>query len=150
MFIRSRLSQAEQAIRDLQLKGLLRRYDNKQLIAYLSADRTNIEQKQYFGYQAEQYLREKTNKGTIDTYESAIKALKKHCDYDTLLVQDIDKKFGEEFRKKLTDDGLRVNTISNYILRIKAIYNYAFHNGDVDEAFPRLHLKKERTKKRSL
>ena len=150
MFIRSRLSQAEQAIRDLQLKGLLRRYDNKQLIAYLSADRTNIEQKQYFSYQAEQYLKEKTNKGTIDTYESAIKALKKHCDYDTLLVQDIDKKFLEDFRKKITDDGLRVNTIGNYILRIRAIYNFAYQNGDVDEPFPKLHLKKERTKKRSL
>jgi site-specific recombinase XerD len=150
MHIRSRLSQAEQTIRDLQVKGLLRRFDNKQLIAYLSSDRTNTEHNQFFQYQAEKCLEEKTNPDTVDTYESAIKALKKHYDYPNLLVQDIDRRFIDDFRKKLTDEGLKTNTIGNYILRIKAIYNFAYHNGDIDTPFPRIPLRKERTKKRSL
>ena len=150
MYIRSRLSQAEQTIRDLQLKGLLRQFDNRKLIEYLSTDRTHLERKQYLMYQYEQCIREKTNKDTIDTYRSAIKALSRHYDTDNFLLNDFSRKMLEEFRRKLTDEGLKQNTISGYIVKLKAIYNFAYENGDIDTAFPRFPLKREQTRKRSL
>lgn len=150
MHIRSRLSQAEQTIRDLQLKGLLRQFDNKRLIEYLSTDRTNIEKKQYLSCQAELCIKEKTNKDTADTYRNAIKALSRHYDYETFLLQDFNKKMIEEFRRKLSEEGLKNNTILNYIVKLKAIYNFAYENGDVDKPFPRVAMKREQTKKRSL
>ena len=150
MFIRSRLSQAEQTIRDLQLKGLLRQFDNKRLIEYLSNDRTHVEQKQYLSYQAQLCMKEKTNKESVDTYRNAIKALSRHYNYEDFMLQDFTRKMLEEFRKKLTDEGLKPNTISGYIVKLKAIYNFAYENGDIDRPFPRFQLKKEQTKKRSL
>lgn len=150
MHIRSRLSQAEQTIRDLQLKGLLRQFDNKQLIAYLSNDRTNTEQRQHLSYQAELCIREKTNESSIDTYRNAIKALGRHYDYESFLLSDFSRKMLEEFRRKLVKEGLKQNTISGYIVKLKAIYNFAYENGDVDQPFPRFQLRHEHTRKRSL
>lgn len=150
MYIRSRLSQAEQTIRDLQLKGLLREFDNKRLIEYLSSDRTHIERRQYLSYQAEQCMKEKTNESSIDTYRNAIKALSRHYNYEDFMLQDFSRKMLEDFRRKLIDEGLKTNTISGYITKLKAIYNFAYENGDVDSPFPRFQLKKEQTKKRSL
>ena len=150
MHIRSRLSQAEQTIRDLQVKGLLRQFDNKKLIDYLSSDRTNIEERQFLKYQAEQCMREKTNESSIDTYRNAIKALSRHYNYDDFMLQDFSRKMLEEFRKKLMDEGLKPNTITGYIVKLKAIYNFAYENGDIDRPFPRFVLKREQTKKRSL
>ncbi len=150
MHIRSRLSQAEQTIRDLQLKGLLRKFDNKQLIMYLSGDRKEVEKIKYFSYQAKECLKEKKNKDSLDTYNSAIKALCRHYNYDTLLLSDIDKKMLEEFSSKLKKEGLKINTIANYIDRIKVIYKFAYDNGDIESPLPRFHMKKEPTRKRSL
>lgn len=150
MHIRSRLSQAEQTIRDLQVKGLLRQFDNKKLIAYLSSDRSNIEKRQFFAFQYELCIREKKNKDSVDTYNSAIKALKRHYDYENFVLQDIDKKMLDEFRNKLLGEGLKPNTIISYFNRIKAVYKYAYDNGDIDKPFPRYQLRRERTKKRSL
>ncbi|SEA81319.1 Site-specific recombinase XerD [Prevotella sp. tc2-28] len=150
MYIRGRLSQAEQTIRDLQLKGLLRQFDNKKLIEYLSMDRSNLEKKQFLSYQAEYCLKEKTNKDTIDTYNNALKALSRHYDYDSFLLQDFTKKMLEEFRKKLKEEGLKNNTIIGYIIKLKAIYNFAYDNGDVTTPFPRIAIKRDTTKKRSL
>ena len=150
MHIRSRLSQAEQAIRDLQLRGLLRQFDNKKLIAYLSTDRKKTEKRQLFSFQAEQYLKEKNNKGSIDTYNNAIKALGRHYDYERLTLMDIDKKMLEDYRKKLQGEGLKTNTIVNYINKIKAIYRYAYNNGDIEKPFPYFQLRREPTRKRSL
>lgn len=150
MHIRSRLSQAEQTIRDLQLKGLLRQFDNRKLVEYLSSDRTNIEKRQYLCYQYEACIGEKTNESSIDTYRNAIKALSRHYDYEEFMLQDFTKKMLEEFRRKLTEEGLKANTISGYIVKLKAIYNFAYENGDIDRPFPRLQLRREQTKKRSL
>lgn len=150
MHIRSRLSQAEQTIRDLQLKGLLRQFDNKKLMEYLSADRTNVSQRQFLRYQAEQCMKEKTNESSIDTYRNAIKALSRHYDYEGFMLTDFSRKMLEEFRKKLTDEGLKQNTISGYIVKLKAIYNFAYENGDIDKPFPKFELKREQTRKRSL
>lgn len=150
MFIRSRLSQAEQTIRDLQLKGLLRQFDNKKLIEYLSTDRTSIDRKQYFSYHAERCIAEKSNKDTIDTYNNAIKAFSRHYDYETFLLQDFSKKMIEELCRKLRDEGLKNNTIIGYIVKLKAIYNYAYDNGDISTPFPKIPVKREVTKKRSL
>lgn len=150
MHIRSRLSQVEQMIRDLQLKGLLRQFDNKKLIAYLSSDRINTEKRQLLSYQAELCMKERTKKSSIETYESAIKAFSRHYDYDSFLLQDFSKKMLEELRSKLLEEGLKPNTIRNYLLRLKVIYNFAYLNGDIDRPFPRIKLKKEQTRKRSL
>lgn len=150
MFIRSRLSQAEQTIRDLQMKGLLRQFDNKRLIEYLSSDRRSIEKRSYLSYQAECCLKEKRNKDTIDTYHNAIKALSRHYDYDTFLLQDFTKKMIEDFCYKLKKEGLKNNTIVGYLIKLKAIYNYAYDNGDISVPFPKIPIKKEVTRKRSL
>ena len=150
MYIRSRLSQAEQTIRDLQMKGLLRQFDNKRLIEYLSSDRGSIEDRQYLSYQAELFLKEIVNEGSADTYRNALKALGRHYDYDSFLLQDFTKKMLEEFKKKLTEEGLKINTIIEYIHRLKAIYRFAISNGDISQPWPRIVLRREVTKKRSL
>ena len=150
MHIRSRLSQAEQTIRDLQLKGLLRQFDNRKLIEYLSTDRTHTEERQYLSFQAEECLKEKTNKDTVDTYRSAIKALSRHYDYETFLLQDFSRKMLEDFRRKLSDEGLKQNTIASYISKLKAIYKFAYDNGDISTPFPRFQMRHEQTRKRSL
>ena len=150
MHIRSRLSQAEQTIRDLQIKGLLRQFDNKMLIAYLSDDKRGTEKRQYFAFQAELCLKEKKNKDSVDTYQSAIKALSRHYDYDNFLLQDIDRKMLDDFKESLIEEGLKMNTIISYFNRIKTVYKFAYENGDINTPFPRYHLKREYTKKRSL
>ena len=142
MYIRSRLSQAEQTIRDLQMKGLLRQFDNKRLIEYLSSDRGSIEDRQYLSYQAELFLKEIVNEGSADTYRNALKALGRHYDYDSFLLQDFTKKMLEEFKKKLTEEGLKINTIIEYIHRLKAIYRFAISNGDISQPWPRIVLRR--------
>jgi len=150
MFIRSRLSQAEQTVRDLQLKGTLRDFSNKQLIARLSVERTSTEQMQLFSHQATLCLAEKKNKDSVSTFLSAIKALQKFCDYDALTLSHITKHFLEDFRDYLINADYRTSTINNYIARIGIIYNYAHQNGHTPTSFPHIQLKKEETRRRSM
>lgn len=150
MFLRSRLSQAEQTIRDLQLKGILRDYDNKSLEKLLTADRTSIEQVQFFSYQADMYLAIIKNENSKSTFDCAVKALQKYCDYEHLTLSHIDKHFLEDFRQHLYNAGYKTSTVNGYLSRLRIIYNYAKQNGDTDKPLPKISLKHEETRRRSM
>lgn len=150
LHIRGELAKAEQKVRDLQLSGTLRDYDNKHLQQLLSSDRMDTEKHGYLSYHAERCISEKTNGDTADTYRSAIKAFSRHYDYESFLLQDFSKKMLGEFSRKLKDEGLKNNTIIGYMNKLKAIYNHAYEEGDVSTPFPKIPVKREVTKKRSL
>lgn len=150
MFLRSRLSQAEQIVRDMQLKGKLRQLSNKALVARLSAERTSSEQVQLFSHQATLCLAEKKNKDSVSTFHSAIKALKKFYNYDTLTLSDITKEFLQDFQQHLYNANYKCSTINGYIARVGIIYNYAHQKGYIETPFPRIALKREETRRRSM
>ena len=148
--IRARLALAEQAVRDLQARGLLRQYDNKTLVEYLSADRTaSAEERQLFRWQAQRCIADK-KPSTAETYRNAIKAFSRHYDYETFPLSGFTKRMLEELRDKLHKDELKPNTVTNYLLKIKAVYKFAYDNGDTDTPFPHIGLRREQTRRRAL
>jgi hypothetical protein len=67
-----------------------------------------------------------TNKtGNALVYQTAVNQLMVCVNNDQLLFSDIDYALLEKFSNYLIKKGLRVNTISNYIRTVRAIYNKA-------------------------
>lgn len=150
MYIRGALTNAEQMVRDLQLKGKLRDTDDKQLQKMLSADSQENDKARYFKYHAQRFISERRTDGTKEAYETAVKSFARHYNYDTFLLRDFDKSLVLEYIKKLEDEGLKPNTIDSYLSHIRVIYKSAYENGNVERPFPYTPNKKEYTVKRNL
>lgn len=150
LHIRGELSNAEQLIRDLQLKGKLRDLDDKQLQRMLSIDSKERDNAKLLKYHAEKFIAERRTEGTKETYETALKAFARHYDYDTFLLEDFSKQMIMSYIQKLQNEGLKQNTISSYISHLRVIYKYAYTNGSIDKPFPYIISKHQRTTKRNL
>ena len=148
--IRAALANAEQQIRELQLRGKLREYDDKRLVKLLSFDPQERDQSRYLKYHAEKFIAERRTDGTKEVYETSMKAFARHYDYDNFLLQDFDKDLILEYIRKLEAEGLKRNTIESYLSHLRVIYKFAYANDAVDKPFPYTMGKRQRTTKRNL
>ena len=112
-YLNRQLSQAELSIQELQAKGLLRTFTNKQLIDYLSIDRKANKKKddELFCMRANEYINEKKKPNTKEAYKTAIDSLSTYCDYEQLTFADIDKRFLEGYKTFLQNKGNTKGTI---------------------------------------
>ncbi len=149
LFLRSFHAKIEQKIRDLQLRGELRSLSNKALLSVLM-DKSNAEKNNTFKYYAEKFISEKKNAGTKQVYTTAVKAFGRHFDYDTFRIDNIDSKCITKFIRGLENEGLKVNTIDNYISQLRIMYRYAISQGAAVMPFPPVKIKRMETAKRSL
>lgn len=148
--IRAALADAEQKIRDLQLRGKLREYDDKRLLKLLSFDPNEREQSRYLKYHADKFIAERRTEGTKEAYETSLKAFARHYDYENFLLQDFDKDLVLDYIRKLEEEGLKRNTIESYLSHLRVIYRFAYGNEAVDKPFPYTMSKRTRTTKRNL
>jgi integrase len=95
-----------------------------------------------------------TNKtGNALVYQTAVNQLMVCVNNDQLLFSDIDYALLEKFSNYLIKKGLRVNTISNYIRTVRAIYNKAIKLKVVERSCYPFHdfsIKSEKTAKRAI
>jgi integrase/recombinase XerD len=95
-----------------------------------------------------------TNKtGNALVYQTAVNQLMECVNNDKLLFSDIDYEVLEKFSNYLIKKGLRVNTISNYIRTVRAIYNKAIKLKVVERSCYPFHdfsIKSEKTAKRAI
>jgi site-specific recombinase XerD len=95
-----------------------------------------------------------TNKtGNALVYQTAVNQLMVCVNNDQLLFSDIDYALLEKFSNYLIKKGLRVNTISNYIRTLRAIYNKAIKLKVVERScypFYDFSIKSEKTAKRAI
>jgi integrase len=95
-----------------------------------------------------------TNKtGNALVYQTAVNQLMVCVNNDQLLFSDIDYALLEKFSNYLIKKGLRVNTISNYIRTVRAIYNKAIKLKVVERSYYPFHdfsIKSEKTAKRAI
>jgi integrase/recombinase XerD len=95
-----------------------------------------------------------TNKtGNALVYQTAVNQLMVCVNNDQLLFSDIDYALLEKFSNYLIKKGLRVNTISNYIRTVRAIYNKAIKLKVIERSYYPFHdfiIKSEKTAKRAI
>lgn len=95
-----------------------------------------------------------TNKtGNALVYQTAVNQFLSCVNNDQLMLVDIDYVLLEKFRNDLVKRGLKVNSISNYIRTIRAIYNKAIKMKLVDRSlypFYDFSIKSEKTAKRAI
>lgn len=149
-FINSQLSLAELKIQELQSKGILKTLTDKQLLEYLSVDKRKTNDAKLFKTYATEYIDSKKKAGTKDVFVNTIKAIERYCDYDNLSVEDISKVWVEGLVTFLQDEGKAKWTIASYITKLKSIYGYILDKEVTNIPFPKVKLKHEETKKRSL
>ncbi len=151
LHIRGELTKVEQKIRDLQLTGRLREFDNKRLMQYLSDEYSEEESNsRYFWYHAEKYISERNAENTKEAYEVSMKAFRRYYDWKSVLLKDMNKQMILDFKKHLEEEGLKKNTIETYVGHIRNIYKYCYENGYVEQPFPRIVSRRAPTAKRSL
>jgi site-specific recombinase XerD len=91
--------------------------------------------------------------GNALVYQTAVNQLMVCVNNDQLLFSDIDYALLEKFSNYLIKKGLRVNTISNYIRTVRAIYNKAIKLKVVERSYYPFHdfsIKSEKTAKRAI
>ena len=91
--------------------------------------------------------------GNAMVYQTSINRLLKFCGNDKIRFNQIDYSLLNSFVQQLQLDHVKVNTISNYLRAIRAIYNKAIRSKLVDRIhypFYDIQIKGERTQKRSI
>ncbi len=91
--------------------------------------------------------------GNASVYQTAINRVTSFANNMALTFQDIDYTFIEKFKHQLTKDGVKPNTIGNYLRSIRAIYNKAIKAKLVDRTcypFHEITIKTEKTAKRAI
>lgn len=135
----------------LQESGQLRYYTNKKLQKYLLNEDDGNEEKHLFSVLFDEFLSTKNSENTKKIYISTKKKIESFCDYNTLLIEDIDIDWLDEFVKKQRNDKNRQNTIANRLRNIRAIISYAKKKKVIiDDVFLDYKIKTEETEKRSL
>ena len=148
-YIHSRLSQVEIALVDLQTKGELRNYSNRQLVDYLSSDKV-VSKSTLLSAYFDKVLATISKIRTRAAYKNTISAITAYCDYDSLYIEEIDKEWVDNFVQHLRAKGLKTNSIISYLAPLRKVYKAAYDNGIVSSPFPRCSMKRETTRKRSI
>lgn len=91
--------------------------------------------------------------GNAQVYSVATNRLMAYANKENLSFKEIDYTFLEGFKALLISDEVKINTISNYLRTIRAIFNKAIKSKLIDRAlypFEDIQIKSERTPKRAL
>jgi len=91
--------------------------------------------------------------GNAIVYQTAVNSLFKFKSSKSLRFTDITLSFINKYKEHLADSGCKVNTISNYLRTLRAIYNKAIKANVVDKRhypFDEISISSERTAKRAL
>ena len=91
--------------------------------------------------------------GNAIIYQTASNRLIKFANNKKLKFTDINYNLLDEFKHSLIKEGIRLNSVSNYLRTIRAIYNKAIKAKLVDRShypFVEITIKSERTSKRSI
>lgn len=147
-----KLIEINSKIQELQEQGKLRLVSNKKLLSLLTNEENNNDIKEHlFKTQCNNLISTKDNAGTLRIYKSAINAIKQYCDYDTLMLEDIDVTWIDNFVNHLKIKGNKENTIATRLRCIRTVITYARKRGKTKEdAFLNYSIKTEETIKRSL
>lgn len=147
-----RMVEINSAIQELQEKGKLRFLSNKKLLSLLTKEENDAEVKEHlFKTQLENLVRTKNNNGTLRIYESAVKTIAEFCDYESLMLEDIDVDWIDSFVLHLKNKGNKENTVATRLRCIRTVISYARKRGKTKEdAFLNYSIKTEETVKRSL
>lgn len=150
--LNKKLNNITDKIESLREEGKLRFYSNKNLLLYLSNELDeNKRNTHLFSTQLQDFLDTKDNAGTKKMYLSTVVKMKEYCDYDNLLIDDIDIDWLESFVRKLRKDANKVNTIAMRLRHIRTIINHARRHGVIkDYVFSMYRIETEETVKRSL
>lgn len=111
--------------------------------------------KTYYEFSQEliETLRKQKKNGNAIVYNTAINRLVKFIGKEKLLFDDINYSLLVNFNNKLLEDGVRLNSISNYFRALRAIYNKGIKEKLVDRStspFFDFSIKTEKTKKRAI
>ena len=91
--------------------------------------------------------------GNALVYQTAVNRVMVFCNNQSLTIEQIDYTFLDDFKRRLIQDGAKVNTIGNYFRSLRAIYNKAIKAKLVERSlypFIDITIKTERTAKRAL
>lgn len=120
------------------------------------AQQTSVKAKETvfeFGQKLVAQLEKKGKIGNSIVYSCALNKLKEHCGNRQLYFENIDFRFLDDFNTTLLSDGIKVNTISNYLRTLRAIFNRAIKEKVVDRKyypFEEFKIKSEKTINRAL
>ncbi len=98
-------------------------------------------------------LKQQGRIGNSIVYSCALAKLKSYNKNLPLYFEDIDFKFLEDFNTSMLSEGIKINTISNYLRTLRAIFNRAIKEGLIDYKFypfNRYKIKSERTINRAM
>lgn len=147
-----RIVEITDKVQELQSTGKLRLIPNKKLLAILTnQDDNNDINEHLFKTQCEKFIKTKDNQGTIKIYKSTIITIQNYCNYDDLLLEDIDIEWIDNFVQHLKHQGNKNNTIATKLRCIRAVISFARRRGKTDyDAFLNYSIKTEETVKRAL
>jgi len=98
-------------------------------------------------------MREVNRTGNSLVYQTAVNRVIAFCNNKHLRFEDVDYTFIDKFKHHLIKDGMKPNTVGNYLRSIRAIYNKAIKAKLVDRAsypFHEITIKTEKTAKRAI
>lgn len=144
--------EACEKLSSLQKEGKLRFYSNKKLQDYLNNECTDEQlENSLFKTQFQNFVATKENANTLEIYNTTRQSIIDFCDYDTLLLEDIDFDWLETYVRHLKNKGNKTNTIATKLRGIKAVVNYAKKKGIISYyVFDNYKLPRTETPKRSL
>ena len=91
--------------------------------------------------------------GNALCYQTALNRLDNFVNKKPISFEDINYELLEKFKSRLTSDGVKINTISNYLRALRALYNRAIKAKYIDKSyypFADIQIKSERTAKRAV
>src|SRR5690606_9437448 len=115
------------------------------------AQQTSVKAKETvfeFGQTLVAQLEKKGKIGNSIVYSCALNKLEEYCGNRQLYFENIDFRFLDNFNTTLLSDGIKVNTISNYLRTLRAIFNRAIKEKVVDRKyypFEEFKIKSEKT-----
>ncbi len=149
--LEKRLTSIKEKILALQEAGQLRYYTNAKLRSFLLNEDDHDMTEHLFRVQFEDFLSSKTSKNTNRIYTTTKVKIQGFCDYDALILEEIDINWLDRFVAHLKDEGNQLNTIAIRLRNIRAVLNHARRKKIIKEvAFSNYRIKTEETKKRSL
>ncbi|SDD49306.1 Site-specific recombinase XerD [Mucilaginibacter pineti] len=96
---------------------------------------------------------EEQRAGNASVYQTAVNRVINFSGDKNLLIDHIDYTFIDKFKRQLVKEGVKPNTVGNYLRSIRAIWNKAIKSKLVDRSlypFLDISIKTERTAKRAL
>ncbi len=147
-----RLIELNDKIQELQAKGKLRLLSNKKLMSILTNEESDNDIKEHlFITQYEHFIKTKDNPGTVRVYSSVIKVIERYCDIKTLMLEDIDLDWIDNFVHYLKENQNKQNTIAIRLRCIRTVISFAKKRGKVKEdAFMNYSIKTGDTAKKAL